>query len=67
MMTVIRNTPWGTKVFHEYTPQELEAARLERESQLIASGVIHKSPIGAIDASQFVPDQGRKIERRNIV
>lgn len=61
MQTVIRITPEGeTKAFCEYTPQEVDAARLAEECGLIASGKRAKPSMGSALGAGPAPIVGRE-------
>jgi len=56
MQTIVRNG----KVFTEYTPEELDAARLQAETDEMVRTGRTKSTHGAVDAGAFIPDYGHR-------
>lgn len=59
MQTIIRNG----KAYDEYSPQELEAMRLEETMNRMQRTGNFKSSHGAIDSSEFVSDHGHRKNR----
>lgn len=62
MQTIIRTNPHTgqTRAYREYTPQEIDAIRLEQHMQLILTKRIGRALVGTVRMDEFIPDTGRK-------
>jgi hypothetical protein len=64
MQTIIRQTPTGTRLCHEFTIQEIEEARNAQLIGRIASGRIRRPPNGSIDPSLYGGSEGHHTKNR---